>query len=106
MHKDGGLSREFTAFPKDVGFNNGLSALQPDFIEAPKMLILWYQCLVKTAFLGNGLDVCDVGISPIGCGFPPSTMPPARTSVPKRFKPLKTKLFKKGQLLNSNAAVL
>ncbi|KAK0612378.1 hypothetical protein B0T17DRAFT_584141 [Bombardia bombarda] len=27
------LNRGFTAFPKDVGFNNGLSAPQPDYVE-------------------------------------------------------------------------
>ncbi|KAK0655388.1 hypothetical protein B0T16DRAFT_289635, partial [Cercophora newfieldiana] len=31
------LNRPFTGFPKDVGFNNGLSAPQPDFVEGPEM---------------------------------------------------------------------
>lgn len=31
------FSQAFTAFPKDVGFNNGLSALQPDFAEGLEM---------------------------------------------------------------------
>lgn len=31
------FNRAFTAFPKDVGFNNGLSAPQPDFVEGPEM---------------------------------------------------------------------
>ncbi|KAK0656469.1 hypothetical protein B0T16DRAFT_433431 [Cercophora newfieldiana] len=31
------LNQAFTAFPKDVGFNNGLSAPQPDFVEGLEM---------------------------------------------------------------------
>lgn len=31
------FNRAFTAYPKDVGFNNGLSAPQPDFIEGLEM---------------------------------------------------------------------
>jgi hypothetical protein len=31
------FNQAFTAFPKDVGFNNGLSAPQPDFVEGPEM---------------------------------------------------------------------
>ncbi|KAI0117716.1 hypothetical protein GGR51DRAFT_264758 [Nemania sp. FL0031] len=31
------LNRAFTGFPKDVGFNNGLSAPQPDFVEGLRM---------------------------------------------------------------------
>ncbi|KAJ2905784.1 hypothetical protein MKZ38_004461 [Zalerion maritima] len=31
------LNQAFTAFPKDMGFNNGLSAPQPDFIEGLEM---------------------------------------------------------------------
>ncbi|KAK4134963.1 hypothetical protein BT67DRAFT_360119, partial [Trichocladium antarcticum] len=31
------FNRAFTGFPKDVGFNNGLSAPQPDFVEGPEM---------------------------------------------------------------------
>ncbi|KAK3384499.1 hypothetical protein B0T24DRAFT_646389 [Lasiosphaeria ovina] len=31
------FNRAFTAFPKDVGFNNGLSAPQPDFAEGLEM---------------------------------------------------------------------
>ncbi|GAB1311908.1 Heterokaryon incompatibility protein [Madurella fahalii] len=31
------FKQAFTAFPKDVGFNNGLSAPQPDFIESLRM---------------------------------------------------------------------
>jgi len=31
------FNRMCTAFPKDVGFNNGLSAPQPDFVEGPRM---------------------------------------------------------------------
>jgi hypothetical protein len=29
------FNQAFTGFPKDVGFNNGLSAPQPDFVEGP-----------------------------------------------------------------------
>jgi hypothetical protein len=29
------FNQQFTGFPKDVGFNNGLSAPQPDFVEGP-----------------------------------------------------------------------
>ncbi|KAK0635851.1 hypothetical protein B0T17DRAFT_517470 [Bombardia bombarda] len=31
------LNQAFTGFPKDVGFNNGLSAPQPDFVEGLEM---------------------------------------------------------------------
>lgn len=31
------FNRAFTGFPKDVGFNNGLSVPQPDFVEGPRM---------------------------------------------------------------------
>lgn len=31
------FNQVFTAFPKDVGFNNGLSAPQPDFVEGLRM---------------------------------------------------------------------
>ncbi|KAK0621404.1 hypothetical protein B0T17DRAFT_508754 [Bombardia bombarda] len=31
------FNQAFTAFPNDVGFNNGLSAPQPDFVEGPEM---------------------------------------------------------------------
>ncbi|EOO04251.1 hypothetical protein UCRPA7_219 [Phaeoacremonium minimum UCRPA7] len=31
------FNQAFTAFPKDVGFNHGLSAPQPDFVEGPEM---------------------------------------------------------------------
>jgi hypothetical protein len=31
------FNQAFTAFPKDVGFNNGLSAPQPDFVEGLEM---------------------------------------------------------------------
>lgn len=31
------FNRAFTGFPKDVGFNNGLPAPQPDFVEGPRM---------------------------------------------------------------------
>ncbi|KAK0655252.1 hypothetical protein B0T16DRAFT_307406, partial [Cercophora newfieldiana] len=31
------FNRAFTGFPKDVGFNNGLSAPQPDFVEGSRM---------------------------------------------------------------------
>ncbi|KAI0407485.1 hypothetical protein F4802DRAFT_24291 [Xylaria palmicola] len=31
------FNRAFTGFPKNVGFNNGLSAPQPDFVEGPRM---------------------------------------------------------------------
>jgi hypothetical protein len=40
-YDDEGYAREFnqpfTGYPKDVGFNNGLSAPQPDFVEGPEM---------------------------------------------------------------------
>ncbi|OAA62488.1 hypothetical protein SPI_04028 [Niveomyces insectorum RCEF 264] len=40
-YNDGGynraFNRAFTGFPKDVGFNNGLPAPQPDFVEGPRM---------------------------------------------------------------------
>jgi hypothetical protein len=31
------FNRAFTGFPKNVGFNNSLSAPQPDFVEGPQM---------------------------------------------------------------------
>ncbi|KAI5917139.1 hypothetical protein F4810DRAFT_716746 [Camillea tinctor] len=31
----GVFNQSFTGFPKDVGFNNGLSALRPDYVEGP-----------------------------------------------------------------------
>ncbi|RMD42512.1 hypothetical protein DV735_g2612, partial [Chaetothyriales sp. CBS 134920] len=31
------FNQAFTAFPKDVGFNHGLSAPQPNFVEGPEM---------------------------------------------------------------------
>ncbi|RSL46803.1 hypothetical protein CEP53_010192 [Fusarium sp. AF-6] len=34
---DTAINRAFTGFPKDVGFNNGLSAPQPDFVEGLDM---------------------------------------------------------------------
>jgi hypothetical protein len=40
-YNDGGytraFNRAFTGFLKDVGFNNGLSNSQPDFVEGPRM---------------------------------------------------------------------
>jgi len=31
------FNQQFTGFPKNVGFNNGLSAPQPDFVEGLEM---------------------------------------------------------------------
>jgi hypothetical protein len=40
-HGDGtyvrAFNQAFTAFPKDVGFNNGLRAPQPGLVEGPRM---------------------------------------------------------------------
>ncbi|KLU90696.1 hypothetical protein MAPG_10548 [Magnaporthiopsis poae ATCC 64411] len=56
------VNQAFTAFPKDVGFNNGLSAPQPDYVEGLEMG-QFYPVLIHKQIRGAVLykeDICSV----------------------------------------------